>query len=93
MHLHVAVLAGVIEVAVGFIVEAVVQWQADSWNHVEARDVAIMPGLASIAPFCRDTNLRHQSWSHHLTLLRSDATAEPQRVFANNFMNLVNSML
>ena len=93
MHLHVAVLAGVIEVAVGFIVEAVVHWQADSWNHVEARDVAIMPGLASIAPFRCDTDLCHQSRSHHLTLLRSDATAEPQGVFANNFMNLVNSML
>ncbi len=26
MHLHVAVLAGVVEVAVGFIIELVVQW-------------------------------------------------------------------
>ena len=55
--------------------------------------MAVMPGLANIAPFCCDANLRHQSWSQHLTLLRSDTVAKPQRVFANNFLNLVNSML
>ena len=93
MNLHVAVLAGVVEVTVGFIVELVVHWEADGWNHVEARDVATIPGFASISTLRRDADLRHQSWSHYLALLRSDSTAKPQRVFANNFLNLVNSML
>ena len=93
MNLHVAVLAGVVEVTVGFIEELVVHWEANGRNHVEARDVATIPGFAYISTLCRDADLRNQSWNHYLALLWSETIAEPHRVFANNFLNLVNSML
>ena len=93
MNFHVTVLTGVVEVAVGFVEEFVVHWKANGWNHVEARDVAIIPGFAHISTICRDADLRNQSWNHCLALLWSETIAEPHRVFANNFLNLVNSML
>ena len=92
MNLHVAVLTGVVEVAVGFVEEFVAHWEANGWNHVEARDVAIVPGCAHIATSGRDTNLRNQSWNHRLALLWSETVAEAHRVFTDNFLNLVNSM-
>ena len=92
MNLHVAVLAGVVEVTVGFIEELVVHWEANGWNHVEARDVTTIPGFAHISAFCRDADLRNQSWNQCLALLWSDTVAVSHRVFTYNFLNLINSM-
>ena len=93
MDFHVAVFTGIIKVAVCFEVEFVAHRYTDSWHHVEARDVLIIPGRSYITTPGRDPHLCNQPWSHGLALLWSVAVAVAHRVFAYNFLNLSNSVV
>ena len=93
MDYHVAVLTGIIKVAVCFEVELVVHRYTDSRHYVEARGMLDVPGRAYITTPGRDPHLCNQPWSHGLALLWSVAVAVAHRVFAHEFLNLSNSMV